>query len=164
MASMPFPIQAGMVVGGMVFLVVWRLGVRRAWRRERERERRMLLHLDKFAPLLDEDGSEVELADGDCCICLSGGGGKPVRKILCGHSFHARCLERWVQYSVERYLDIRSFVRSPPSGFLVPGSAWPSCPLCKKVLPVIDEADIKEAVSAAIHFHSAYPTRIALLH
>mmetsp|Transcript_25466 Transcript_25466/g.100551 ORF Transcript_25466/g.100551 Transcript_25466/m.100551 type:complete len:164 (-) Transcript_25466:2320-2811(-) len=161
MANLPFPVQMSFFIGGAICVFMWQMGVRKVRKGGRDREERIISNLDRLAPYLPIENAKMENVDGNCCVCLGELPGGIMRKVVCGHVFHASCIERWILHSVERYLDVKSFVRSP-HGFLVPGSPWPSCPLCMKLLLVIDETDIRDAISEALYYHNHNPSGLQM--
>mmetsp|Transcript_11537 Transcript_11537/g.35278 ORF Transcript_11537/g.35278 Transcript_11537/m.35278 type:complete len:164 (+) Transcript_11537:111-602(+) len=161
MANLPLPVQISFFIGGVICVVMWQLNMRKVRKGEKDREERVLANLEKLAPIITMEMAQLYEVDGNCCICLSELPGGTMRKVICGHVFHANCIERWILHSVERYLDVRSFVRSQ-HGFLVPGTPWPSCPLCMRVLSVIEEVDIRDAVSAALYYYNHNPSGLQI--
>ena len=59
------------------------------------------VRIDRVAPRVDiiADGADGDHGDDQCSICherLSTGGG-PCRKLACGHTFHANCIDDWLR-------------------------------------------------------------------
>jgi hypothetical protein len=116
--------------------------------------RRVLRRLDRLAPRVRYSPElEESVVNATCPVCLSDFSASPDRPIRlqkeCRHAVCAECLELWVVHTAKSHLNPARFGLTR-GGDIVSWSQPPNCPLCRCKLGVISDADIREAVLAAM--------------
>lgn len=113
--------------------------------------RRLVRRLDRVAPVATR-GSEPPVNDA-CPVCLTEFADAPDRPLRvqtdCQHGACAECLEAWVLHTTCAHLNPARFGLTR-NGDIVSWHGPPCCPMCRAKIAVIEEADIRDAVIAAI--------------
>lgn len=113
--------------------------------------RRLVRRLDRVAPVAARGGAPP--VNHACPVCLAEFADAPARALRvqadCGHGACAECLEAWVVHTTRAHLNPARFGLTR-NGEIVSWHGPPCCPMCRAKIAVIDEADIRDAVIAAI--------------
>lgn len=130
--------------------------MRRARRRNPRRRPRALPPPPRHAEVataLDRCAPRAPPAAGrgrDCTFCLErADSAGEVRVTACEHVFHAACLEEWVFYAADRFLDWRQYCLGD-DGTVEATVSPPSCPNCARDLCVVPEPLVRTAILTSI--------------
>jgi Zinc finger, C3HC4 type (RING finger) len=118
--------------------------------------RRLLRRLDRVAPRRSYSSARdrgLLALNAACPVCLAEFAAAPDRTLRvqneCRHALCAECLETWVLHTTKAHLNPARFGLTR-GGDIVSWHCPPNCPLCRNKIPVISDADIREAIIAAV--------------
>lgn len=130
--------------GAAAILLVAGVATIRLLLRRQKSTSEVLALLDKRAP------RGRRRIGGECTFCLESVGPRQCTRLTtCGHIFHARCLEKWVEYSAERFLDAHRHSVAE-DGEIRSSARPPSCPNCSADLGVVPVKALRKTIITAI--------------